>query len=169
MCRNLRRAMAERPEDFSEWPDMIAHVIEVIEPFETVLARAKKGAARCSRRSLASSAASGRRNPDARAAPCRHPRRGRARLLRAVAAHRPLNLPTSDSLRPDLKGWTGTGKVAFGSNVLAAATPTDGGQCTSADQKQEPCGGKRNGRWDRQFLVFVSDREFQAHIGRLTD
>ena len=46
MCRNLRRAMAERPEDFSEWPDMIAHIIEIIEPFEVVLARAKDRDAR---------------------------------------------------------------------------------------------------------------------------
>ncbi|MEJ6389514.1 hypothetical protein [Gymnodinialimonas ulvae] len=46
MCRNLRRAMADRPEDFDEWPGMVADVIEVIAPFETVLARAKTRGAR---------------------------------------------------------------------------------------------------------------------------
>lgn len=46
MCRNLRRAMETRPQDFNEWPGMIADVIEVLEPFEEVLTR---GAARGAR------------------------------------------------------------------------------------------------------------------------
>ncbi|MEX3014472.1 hypothetical protein [Gymnodinialimonas hymeniacidonis] len=46
MCRNLRRAMDTRPEDFDLWPDMVAHVKEVLEPFERVLARAENRGAR---------------------------------------------------------------------------------------------------------------------------
>ncbi|MEM9321152.1 MAG: hypothetical protein AAGA70_19430 [Pseudomonadota bacterium] len=46
MCAKLRRAMVDRPEDFDEWPGMVSHVIEILEPFERVLSRAKSLGAR---------------------------------------------------------------------------------------------------------------------------
>ncbi len=46
MCRALRKAMVDRPKDFDDWPGMVDHVIETMEPFEAVLARAAERGAR---------------------------------------------------------------------------------------------------------------------------
>lgn len=46
MCRAVRNALKQRPEDFQDWPTMIEDVIETLEPFETVLSRAKAKGAR---------------------------------------------------------------------------------------------------------------------------